>query len=286
MSLKIEKIEFNSSVGVGKVNEDSCGYKDNTFWVLDGATGLNKRNFTDDVSDAHWYSSWWDSYLQENVRQEKSIEEMMLDGIDKIRNAYKLYCGDSVLEKIDLPSASITLVRLVDDELEYFILGDCKLYVDYGEKLEIIHDDSVSKLDEQVFNAMLSIENFYSLDLHESLSQVSDQIISNRMKNNTSDGYWILSFDENAVKNAKKGKIKIDENTRFMIASDGYYSYSDKYKLVDERLLLDATFKNGIEKIVESLRNFESDSEKIRKIPRFKDKDDCTCLCVSLVRKR
>lgn len=282
MSVKVDKVEFKSEIGVGKINEDACGYKENTFWVLDGATGLNKRNLSDDISDAHWYTNWWDKYLNDNSFKDINLKDIMYKGIKKVDDDYQKFCVGKKVEKIDFPSASITIIRVNDEKLEYFILGDCRLYIDDGCKVQIIHDDSVSKLDNNIFNAMLDMEDFYSIDLSQSLSILSEQIIENRMKNNCDDGYWILSFDEKAIDKAKYGIIDIEKDIRIMIASDGYYSYSDKYRLIEEDLLIDETFKYGIDIMINQIRNFEDDKDRIRRIPRFKDKDDCTCLCINI----
>jgi len=284
---RLENISYICRGGVGEYNEDSFGCTEKSLWVIDGATGLNGKNIISDESDAYWYSQWWNTYLSDNIERyfeqnrDASLEGFLYKGIAKVRDVYEDILSsrgiDTSNSKLDLPSASICLVRINKDSLNYIILGDCRLYIKQGQNYMKIADESVSNLDEEVFDKMRKFDDFCSVDLDEVRLRVMDKIIENRLKNNTYDGYWILSFDQEAAKNAIRGSIQIDKKTRVMVASDGYFSISDKYGLCEEKDLIDLTFDRGIEEMYQKIRAFESDKSKISNIPRFKDKDDSTC---------
>lgn len=279
----LRNIKSICRIGVGNYNEDSCDHLDNAAWVIDGATGLNGKNLVSDTSDAHWYSNWWNSYIRENLKDQTRLDDFLYKGLEDVRREYIEIISNkgidiSSISKIDLPSASICLTRVIDNRLEYIILGDCRLYIGQSNETIKISDESVSKLDDEVFEKMRSLDDFGNVSLDDTKSRVMDKIVENRLKNNTDEGYWILSFDKDAAYKARSGSIDIDQETRVMIASDGYFSASEKYHLYEERDLLDLTFKRGMESIYREIRDFESDEERVRFIPRFKSMDDSTCV--------
>lgn len=283
MNYKIKNIVALCTPGSNIHNEDVCGFKDNIAWVIDGATGLNGRNFMPDITDARWYSSWWDKYLRKNITDNISIDLLMKRGIREVKEEFEMNLVNNFkiefkeLSKLDYPSASIALIRLNGDYLEYIILGDCRIYTD-DLNFPKIADETISKFDKDVFDAMRKLNDFGYIDYSEIKNKVMDKIIENRLKNNTENGYWILSFDEKAIDNAVKGKIKISEHRKILMASDGYYAMCDKYNLFDEKDILDLSFYRGAVSMFEILRRFENDDDKVRFIPRFKKMDDCTCL--------
>lgn len=236
----LRNIKSICRIGVGNYNEDSCDHLDNAAWVIDGATGLNGKNLVSDTSDAHWYSNWWNSYIRENLKDQTRLDDFLYKGLEDVRREYIEIISNkgidvSSISKIDLPSASICLTRVIDNRLEYIILGDCRLYIGQSNETIKISDESVSKLDDEVFEKMRLLDDFGNVSLDDTKSRVMDKIVENRLKNNTDEGYWILSFDKDAAYKARSGSIDIDQETRVMIASDGYFSASEKYHLYEER---------------------------------------------------
>ncbi|MBC2575620.1 hypothetical protein [Peptostreptococcus canis] len=290
MSYKIINIKALCTPGTNVYNEDISGFNENYVWIIDGATGLSRTNHMPDHTDARWYSYWWDNYLRENATADIEIDELIKKGIKKVRedftsNLFRDYgIGFSDLAKIEHPSASIAIVKLDGEKMHYLVLGDCRIYTN-DEKIPRIADESVSKLDEQVFESMKNLNDFGYIHISEIRNMVKMQIIENRLKYNTDEGYWILSFDEKAVDKALKGTIELNDNTKFMMATDGYHALSEKYKMVEESELLDKSFEKGLAYMLSVLREFENDEEKVRFIPRFKDMDDCTSVIFECVKE-
>ncbi len=283
MNYKIKDLVALCTSGSNIYNEDVCGFKENIAWVIDGATGLNGKNFMPSETDARWYSLWWDKYLRDNITDNISLELLIKRGIREIRAEFERNLSDSHglgfedILKLDYPSASIALIRLNEDNMEYFVLGDCRIYTD-NSCIPKIADETISNFDSQVFESMRNLNDFGYINFTEIKERVMDQIIENRLKNNIEGGYWILSFDEKAVDNAVCGICKISENMKVLMASDGYYAICDKYGIFEEKDLLKLSFDRGIVSLFDALRKFENNEDKVRFIPRFKKMDDCTCL--------
>lgn len=268
--------------GSAKHNEDVIGMNSFGAWVLDGATGLNKKNLISNKSDANWYVNWWNSYLYKNIDSKFSLKEVITKGIELISKEYFNVIDKEKITNLDRPSSSIAAVKFYEDKIEYFLLGDCALHLKQKESLTILKDKTLCKLDRLVYDKMESLPNLKNLSFEEIKAEVIDIIIDNRLKKNTDNGYWILEFEKEAIKNSISGFINIDNNIKLMLTSDGFSCISDRYNEIKESELLDNVQENGVESIYNSLRNIEDDDYLTIKFPRFKVNDDSSCVYLDI----
>ncbi|RDY26481.1 hypothetical protein CHL78_013405 [Romboutsia weinsteinii] len=281
MGLSIKNYSLLCKQGTAKYNEDIVGITPFGAWVLDGATGLNNKNNISRESDAKWYVQWWNKYLYNNISRNESLRKIILDGIVAIKKEYYSKTEGISVEKIDTPSSSIAIIKYYEDKIEYFILGDCTLYLK-DKKTNIIKDDSVSKLDDIVYKKMNSLDNLKELSFEEIKSSVMDVIINNRLKKNSYGGYWILEFDQEAVNNSLHGYLSVESDIQIMMASDGFSCACDKYKIFREDELIDIAEKSGIEHIYNSIKKIELEDFNTIKFPRFKVSDDSSCIYLDI----
>lgn len=282
MAINIKSCESLCHQGSAIYNEDVIGITPWGAWVLDGATGLNNKNLISDESDAKWYVSWWNDYLYKNINKEKSLKDILINGVINIREEYYLKVNKNKIEKLDMPSSSIGIIKYHEDNIEYLLLGDCSLHIKDKEEIEIIKDKSLCKLDQIVYKEMKQLKNLNELSFEEIKSSVMKTIINNRLKRNTENGYWILEFEEKAIEKSIFGKININQDIKLMLTSDGYSCVSDRYNLIDENNLINEAIKNGVSSIYKELRNFEEEDFSTTKFPRFKIKDDSSCILLNL----
>lgn len=276
--MAIDVIDIISEKGSSPVNEDMAGRSDNCIWVIDGATGVGD-NHVDEISDARWYVSWWDKYLRENSNIDTSLNDLIRKGINKVRNEYLMIAKLRDIDKISSPSASIAVVRERNGELEFFVLGDCNIYIDANLPLAIkdhrvdLHDNKVYKLmrEKMLFNLQEVKRD------EESLMSVYDLLRINRSLKNTDDGYWILGFDENAVEQSINGRMKLSSGVKFLLASDGFTCSIEKYGIFREGEVFSNILDEDLRNMVEKIRRFESSSD-CSTFPRFKTMDDLSCV--------
>ena len=284
MKLNIRDYSLICNQGTAEYNEDVAGITPFGAWVLDGATGLNNKNLVSEESDARWYTQWWNSYLYENISRNETLKEIMIEGIRKIKKEYIERLDGMEPEKLDVPSSSIAIIKFRDDIIEYFLLGDCSLFYNDGER-KVIKDRSICEFDDIVYEKMMGIPNLEELSFSQIKSKVMDTIISNRMRKNTKEGYWILDFSEEAIGNALHGYIQVDDEMKIMLASDGFTCASDRYNILKEHELIYIAEKMGIEYIYNKVRDFEEDDYKANKMPRFKVMDDSSAVYFELYKK-
>ncbi len=276
--MAIDVIDIISEKGTSPVNEDIAGRADNCIWVIDGATGVGD-NHVDEISDARWYVSWWDKYLRENSNIDTSLNDLIRKGIYKVRNEYLMISKLRDIDKISSPSASIAVVRERNGELEFFVLGDCNIYIDANLPLAIkdhrvdLHDNKVYKLMRE--NMLFNLQEVRRDE--ESFMSVYDLLRVNRSLKNTDDGYWILGFDENAVEQSINGRMKLSSGVKFLLASDGFTCSIEKYGIFREGEVFSNILDEDLRNMVEKIRRFEG-SSACSTFPRFKTMDDLSCV--------
>jgi hypothetical protein len=267
-----------------RYNEDKCNIIDNAAWVLDGATGLGNHRYMPSDSDAKWYSEMWDKYLAENISdRNKSLKDIILDGLEHIEKKYNEITQYKKIDDINKPSAGIVLVRWNERALEYFILGDCQLWIKDSKGVRVVADYRLPKLDKEALNAMQKyIDQGYSMI--EARNLIQHVLVENRLKSNKKHGYWSLSFSREAVYNSLNDVITLnDENglTDFLLSSDGFYALTDKYKKMNETEVFDYVNNNGLKAICNYIRQIEEEDSEAKKYVRFKKSDDASAVYLS-----
>lgn len=278
--MKFKLISMINDKGSGIVNEDIAYFNENFAYVIDGATGLNGKNLISDTSDARWFVDFWDEYLKASLNSSKSILDIVKLGIDKVYDKYFASVNKDLITKLDLPSAAIAIVRIYNNSLEYFILGDCTIVIKNDDKLKFIVDNRLAPFDNKIFKKMRKIKDD-TLDHNQLKSLLMDDIVANRLKKNTEDGYWILGFDKDAVYNAVYGTYNLSHMEELAIMTDGFGAIVEKYHLLSSR----EAFSAGIENAIKKLRDFEKSDIDGKQVPRFKIMDDATCIHLMFVDK-
>jgi len=278
MELKISNYKLLCNKGSGDFNEDIIGLSPHGAWVLDGATGLNNKNLVSTESDAKWYVNWWNKYLHENMNRKDSLKEIMNDGIAEITKEYYKLIGGNEVEELDFPSCSCSILKFYEDKIEYFLLGDCTLFVDSKESVKVLKEDTIGKFDKKVFDYIEKIKGSINMTLIEKKVKVMPIIIENRLKKNTVGGYWALEFSKDAVNNCVNGFIEIKDKIKIMMASDGFSCGYDKYSIFDKEDMIKVANIKGIDYIYRKVREVEKSDEMAIKFPRFKIYDDSSCI--------
>ena len=282
MGIVIRESKLLCCKGSGEFNEDVAGMTRYGAWVLDGATGLNNKKIVSDESDAKWYVDWWNNYLSQNIDKDFSLKDILYNGIDIVTREYKNTVGNTKVDKLDIPSCSIVIIKYYKDKLEYLVLGDCTLLTKVNNNYNCIKDESVCRLDEVVFNSIKNIENINELSLLDKKNKVLPVIIENRLKKNTKEGYWILEFNKDAVDNAIHGFIDVKDEISIVLTSDGFSCAFDRYNLVNKKDVFSIVQNEGIDHIYNKIRNLEREDLNGIVYPRFKMSDDSTCVYLNL----
>lgn len=278
------RIEMFTQAG-GEYNEDLIYKSEDYVLLLDGSSGLFKNQIMGCNSDAVWYVNQVAEYLQTHLRVENDIFSVIDNMLVHIDQLYKCSTDNNV-PKINRPSAAMVLIRERDDNYEIFSLGDCTTIIKTKTDIQILFDDTVSKLDNHVIQKMTEISRQKNITVKEARSEVSDLLKSNRALKNTKDGYSILGFDRNAIKDAKYMKLRPDDIESICMYSDGVADYYDVFNLCqDAQSFMFQVENKSLEDLVHEIRKIQSNDSNFNIFPRLKDDDasiiylDCKDYC-------
>ena len=286
MKIDIQDYKLLCHKGSGEYNEDIVRVCKYGAWILDGSTGLNKKNLISKESDAKWYVSWWDKYLYENINKDKSLKTIVCEGIENIKQEYLSTLAGIRLEKLDMPSASVAIVKFYKDKVEYFLLGDCTIVINDTNENIILKDDGVCKFDNMIFEKMKKLNNNNkSLSVKDKKDILLPYIIENRLKKNSEEGYWILEFDELAVEKSMHDYISINDELKLIISSDGFSCAYDRYNIFSVENIIQIVEENGIEYVNDKVRKLEHEDKNGLIFPRFKESDDSSCAYLQITKK-
>ena len=286
MKIDIKDYKLLCHKGSGEYNEDIVRVCKYGAWILDGSTGLNKKNLISKESDAKWYVSWWDKYLYENINKDKSLKTIVCEGIENIKQEYLSTLAGIRLEKLDMPSASVAIVKFYKDKVEYFLLGDCTIVINDTNENIILKDDGVCKFDNMIFEKMKKLNNNNkSLSVKDKKDILLPYIIENRIKKNSEEGYWILEFDELAVEKSMHDYISINDELKLIISSDGFSCAYDRYNIFSVENIIQIVEENGIEYVNDKVRKLEHEDKNGLIFPRFKESDDSSCAYLHITKK-
>ena len=285
MKIDIKDYKLLCHKGSGEYNEDIVRVCKYGAWILDGSTGLNKKNLISKESDAKWYVSWWDKYLYENINKDKSLKTIVCEGIENIKQEYLSTLAGIRLEKLDMPSASVAIVKFYKDKVEYFLLGDCTIVINDTNENIILKDDGVCKFDNMIFEKMKKLNKNKSLSVKDKKDILLPYIIENRQKKNREEGYWILEFDELAVEKSMHDYISINDELKLIISSDGFSCAYDRYNIFSVENIIQIVEENGIEYVNDKVRKLEHEDKNGLIFPRFKESDDSSCAYLHITKK-
>ncbi len=277
-----KKQGFTEAGACDRENEDEFYMTKSYAFVIDGATGLTKANVTNEKDDVAWYAKTLKKHLITSLKQDKSLCEIVKDALSKTNADFKKFLTSV---KLDIyPSACLTAIKIKNDMLEYYTIGDSQLLIKFKDgSIKLILDKSVEKLDEFAIDRMVEIAKEKNINVVEARQAINDILIGNRSLMNTDEGYYILSSDENAVKHGLFGQFPLKEIDCVLGCSDGFaeiyylfkkYSFEKMFKLLkSDKTLLD--FNN-------ELKALQENDKGCNKFPRTKKRDDCSAFYVEL----
>lgn len=257
-----------------KWNEDVFAVGNSYLLVIDGATGLGKNNVMGVGDDAMWFAHLMKEEISNRINENISLSDIVTKAIEKVQSAYAMDIDE--VEKIDMPSGCIALFRERDDNIEFFGLGDTCGVIEFNDgSIEVISDKNLEQLDQTVIEKMQLLSKEQAIPFLDTRKLVNDDLIQNRKKRNTKDGYYALDLTLDSIPHAINRIWKKSEIKRIACMSDGFYQimgYSIYSSLAD---LLDSIQKEEIN-VFDRLKEEQENDRDCIIVPRFKLRDDMT----------
>lgn len=276
MALSLDPV-ISLTNGGKDVNEDLVNTAGSAAWVLDGGTGYADSPFTGAESDAKWYVDTIDDYLSAHVSESsESLSGILKNAVKYASDEYRETVGDLPREAY-LPTATAAIVRLNGETLEYLVLGDCRVLVSKAHTIATVTDSRMQPIEQMAIEAVLETVKQRDVTVGEARELVIDRFERNRKLANTSEGYWVLTINPEAVAHALTGSFEVDEETSVYLMSDGFSAIVDTYNLYEKWAdVIEAIDHGESQELVAKMREVEQADSRCISYPRTKPSDDAT----------
>lgn len=281
--------------------EDGFGFSSEGgfAFVIDGATSLGGAgSFT-----AQEFTEELKTELNKRLANTNiDIQTILLKSISAIkrknpavRSAVK---GFSEAGERHGPSAAITIIRLKDDKIEYYSLGDCSLSVKYKDgSVKLYTNSELIKLDNNLLNYIQQLateDNVGGVRKAASLPAIATEKLVNRNLKNQKGGYQILDLSRVVIPNGKYRTFNATIIESLVLMTDGIadlykmdrfnpghsYTSDNDIKQIQVRIH-ELLIKDPLSAVATLKEEYKADPEW-DKYPRFKEIDDITILGLSI----
>lgn len=263
-------------------NEDGFGFTEKAYWVLDGASALNKNNYTHGENDVAWVVNWWVLYLEKHIDDmHHSIGDIIKKGVYALNTEFSKFIDVNILTKLDVVSLGIAVVRMNDGLLEYFVLGDVEINIKKktGTFLSFT-DTTIKERDQRVIDLMTNDHSRQEHIVFKGFTTNELELLKkNRSEMNSTSGYYILEHDPRVISKGIQGTEEIATIEEVMIFSDGYAQMYNTFTLSE---LFQESKVMGLEQAVKDLRLREEQDKGMDKFQRLKKHDDVTAIRIIL----
>lgn len=270
--------ETYSIKGNGIVNEDRIGYFNNYVWLMDGVTCLTD-SLTGESSDSKWFVDKFSEILVQNLDDSKELKEILKGTVIKTYEVYRSATSYRVIEKNQFPSSSLIILRQKGNWLEYYLLGDSTLIIKNGQEVLSLKQDTLGEFEKEILQKINHTYISQNISFEEAKKAHSPEILAKRAQRNEDGGYYILSFEHNALDYGLYGELEIHQPLHFLMMSDGFARYKDLFNTVATSFeFIESVCKKGLSTIAEELYKIEEHDQDCTLYPRFKKRDDTTCI--------
>lgn len=246
------------------IAEDVVGHRGDAYWLLDGATPPAGTS----------YSALTVEYVQ---RLSESIYTRVLDE-DTLTNILRGCIADvaaamasDVNEDSEWfePSSTVSIVRVTDTSLEYLMLGDNSLLIELEGSTISETDDRIHTIarEERDLVRKLRRANEENLNAERYLRARKNLIQAELDSRNKDGGYWICSYDPDAVDHAVLGTVKkqVNDPFRVLLVSDGFARLVTHFAYCNDlKQLADAIQREGSDELFRLLRGLEENSSNFK----------------------
>ena len=261
-----------------ELSEDTYYIDNNFVFVIDGASPLIKKKNSNFITYkfVNEIKKNLIIYLKENISIEDALEnslrETLLNGFSKD------FTNNDV-------SAAISILRIRDDYLEIFYLGDCNILIEYDCDYELFTCRKLEYFDNLAKKKMKEISISENISILESRNhdEVNKLLSQNRSFKNKDNGYYILDTSGNGINKAYSKNIKLNSIKSILVSSDGFSQAYDTLNIYDDfKSLMDNIRINSIENIKEEILKVQNNDKLLNKYPRFSKTDDITAIYTEL----
>lgn len=218
-------ISYQSNSAQSK-NIDMFSVKNTYAWILDGANGLFPAHISDASSDAQWFVEQLSTFLKQNLGERLELNELMKQAMITTRLKFQKFDGYQDLCDMNMPSSACAILKADQQQLHYFILGNCEVVLHYkdGHILNLT-DFRLQQLDGKLLQISEQARRKKRMPMYQVKDFMNQMFIENRLRRNVEDGFYILGEDENAANHAITGVLPLEDVKQIFMICNGFSQY-------------------------------------------------------------
>lgn len=213
---------------------DICNVQENCAWVLDGADALFPTHVSDCESDGDWFVKELNLYLKKNLSLPFStITEIMRKGLSMIHEEFLKFEHADQLYDLDMPSACCAIIRIRNEKLSYFIMGNCEVILTYTDgNIISLSDLRLQELDAKLLEISQDARKKQRMPLFRARNFMDNMLVENRLRRNIEGGYYVLGEDSSVVDHAVTGTLLLEGIQSISLVCNGFSQYFNCKKVI------------------------------------------------------
>ncbi|GAA3718669.1 protein phosphatase 2C domain-containing protein [Nonomuraea antimicrobica] len=178
----------------------------------------------------------------------RSLTALLAEAIEQVTGDHRDTCD--VADPIS-PSATVAVLRLSDDLLEYLVLGDSLVVLDRADEAPLVVSDPREVLISRSYEPAIEAAVKGSDEYHGLLRDL-------RAHRNRPGGFWVAKNDPRAADEAITGSRPISELTAAVLLSNGAGRIVDRFRLTDWPEVMAVLASSGPAEIIRRVRRAEA----------------------------
>lgn len=272
-----------------RVNEDAAGGNRCSAFVIDGATGLGPKSIVGlDGSDAAWLARLAKTFFEQEVKPARPMADIVRTLNRQVGRVVHDAAGGLPVAAWSQPVAGFQLVRVEDQALVTYGLGDCRLFLTGADGAT--HDTTALKgsQEQEREGARRAIARAGGLAAARSLAEdpaVRDELRRHRAGYNLEgSAVWTLGTEPAAARHLAMERLAVALPAAGLLCTDGFAALADQYGRYSPAEMVATARSAGLKAMLAELRRIErTEDPDGRLYPRFKISDDATALLFEVV---
>lgn len=182
--------------------------------------------------------------------------------------------GTCDLDHPGTPAATVCLVRAAGERLDYLVLCDSPLALDFGERVDVVNDERFSIVAADI-RARALVRGGVGTDAQAERQHWS--ALQRQERVNRPGSYWIAAADPRAAREAVVGSVPLVGEggvRRAALLTDGASCIVDRFGAMDWPELLTVLTNEGPAELIRQVRRAERADGAGLAQPRYKRHDD------------
>ncbi len=272
-----------------RINEDAVGGNRSCAFVIDGATGLGEKSIVGlEGSDAAWLARVAKTFFEQNVTSVRAIDDVVRTLNKQVSTVVHDAAGGLPIAAWSLPVAGFQLVRVEDNALVTYGLGDCRLFLTDADRVTVEATALRGSSEREQQGARRAMALVGSLASGKSLNK--DPAVRNELRrqraayNREGASVWTLGTEPAAARHVAKERLPVAFPATGLLCTDGFAALCDQYGRYSPAEMVATAKSAGLKAMLAELRHIERlDDPDGSLYPRFKVSDDATALLFDLV---